>query len=124
MARTTRKPAPASPGATFSLSDLGQAGGFVSDLPVLRTITWGRSHLGKDPIDLDVWVRQMNADDFESLLLTPKGEPRMAATVARLVSFGPAGDEKLTVEQASKLDPYLVLALTAAINEVSPEGKP
>lgn len=126
MVRATKKPAALAaptPAAVMSLADIGQAGGFISAQPVKRTVTWNRSNLGKDTIDLDIWVRQMNAEDFEALMSLPKGEGRMAATVARLASFGDSGTEKLKPEQAARLDPFLLLAITEAINEATPAGK-
>lgn len=124
VARSREKPAAvAAVGALSSLGALAAAGAFVSDQPVKQTITWSRAHKGLPTVDLDVWIRPMNAADFESLMRLPAGTSRMAATVATLVSFGPTGDEKLTAEQADTLDPFLVLAMTEAINRVTPEGK-
>lgn len=106
-----------------SLADLDTVGGFVSDQPVKRTVTWRRKHLKKDDIEVDVWVRPMSAADFDAIMSLPSGEPRMVVTVATLVTFGVDGGERLTPEKARQLDPYLMLALSNAVNDAAPEGK-
>lgn len=106
-----------------SLADLDTVGGFVSDKPVKRTVVWRRKHLKKDDVEVSAWFRPMNAADFDALMSLPSGDPRMVATVATLVTFGEDGSELLTPERARLLDPYLLMALTNAVNEVAPEGK-
>lgn len=106
-----------------SLADLDTVGGFVSDKPVKRTVVWRRKHIGKEDVDVTAWVRPMNAADFDALMSLPAGDPRMVASVATLVSFGEDGSERLTPQRARLLDPYLLMALTDAVNQAAPEGK-
>jgi hypothetical protein len=103
-----------------TLADLEKDGGFVSDKPVKKSITWDRAHVGKDTVILDVWVRPMTDGLYERLISVPHGQARIPLKISELVSFGPDGKEKMTPERAALMDLPLLMSINTAIDDLTP----
>lgn len=109
-----------------TLKELQAKGGFVSTVPVVRTIKWkGRDASGeKIDYDAEIHVRRLSVGDQEDLYLSVEdGKSRTAKLISTAITLGKDGKEKLTFEQAYQLEPSLATAMLEAFNEVNAAKK-
>lgn len=110
-----------------TLKELQAKGGFVSAVPVIRTITWKGTDPGtgeKVDYDAEIHVRRLSVGDQEALYLAVEdGKSRTAKLISTAVTLGKDGKEKITFEQAYQLDSSLATAMLEAFNEVNAAKK-
>lgn len=116
----------------MNLEQLTKAGGIISDKPIKQQISWKRTteEGEEEPLSFDVYVVPLAYGDYERLY-TPRSrgvdegdaaEAEHHSLQSELISvcirLGEKADERLTYEQAYRLQPSLAHALIKAINKV------
>jgi hypothetical protein len=113
----------------MKLQELRELGGFVPVEPVERTVTWTRTINGEEKSDsFTVLVKRQSFGTIERLLLTENDDrSRSARFLAESILLGD-GKDRLSYEDAYRLEPSLAAALIDAVNAVNgtgrTEGKP
>lgn len=102
-----------------TLADLQENGGFVSSELVKKSIAWPRAHLGKEDVNLEVFVRPMTALVFERVTLSGPEGFRLGIKIAALTGWGKKGEESISESDVAKMDTVLAVAISRAIDEVS-----
>jgi hypothetical protein len=114
-----------------NLDQLKSAGGIVSDKPVRQEIVWNRTtdEGVEETLTFDVYVVRLAYGDYEQLYMPTTrtvddddAEPERHSLQSELISLcirlGENADERLTYEQAYRLQPGLAAAMIRAINKV------
>ena len=101
-----------------TLAHLATLGASVNQEYVKKQLTWDRTHLGEDDVELSVWVRQPTTADFEAGMAAKSGE-KLATRLSRQVRLGADGPtEEMSIDFAGGLDPLLAAAMSRAIDEL------
>ncbi len=104
-----------------TLKQLEAMGAFVSDAPVKKEVPF---HLAGPDVTVTIFVKRLGIGHYESLFLSEKDErSRTARAISEAVTFGDNGKEKLSFEQAFKLDPQFAREILTAFNEVNSPKK-
>lgn len=105
-----------------SLKDLKAMGAFIPDEPIKKEIKFKLD--GPDELTATLFVKRMNIGDYEALFLTDTEERgRIAKMISEGIRLGEKGEEKLSFQQAYKLDPRIAGQMVAAFNEVNTPKK-
>lgn len=105
-----------------SIKDLQQLGGFVSDKPIKKTITFKLDD--DEELSAEIWVRKLSIGDYEQLYIADAdNRSRTAKAITVGIRLGAEGKEVLSFEQAFKLHPRLAGAMLEAFNEVNTPKK-
>lgn len=105
-----------------SIKDLESLGAFVPDAPVKKEVPFYLA--GKD-VTVSIFVKRLGIGHYESLFLNDKDErSRTARAISEAVTLGEKGEQRLTFDQAYKLDPQLAREILTAFNEVNSPKKP
>lgn len=101
-----------------SVKQLKELGGFVSDKPVKKDITFSID--GGDELTATIHVKQLNIGEYETLFLTDTEErARTAKAISVAITLGEDGREKISFQDAYRLHPKLAGAMLVAFNEVN-----
>lgn len=101
----------------MNLADLMAAGGIVPEELVERTVVW-------DGGTATVHIKRLGYGEVEQEILARK--PEQTSNTAWLIAASvrlDGGKERLTYDQAYRLDPSLFKALSVAVSEVNEAGK-
>jgi hypothetical protein len=104
-----------------TLKQLRTDGGFVSDKPVKKTITY-KTHDDEGEqkeYTYDIFVKRLCVDDYEALYLTGEARSQSAAIISHTITLGDDGKEKIDFKLACSLHPALAGAMILAFNEVN-----
>lgn len=101
-----------------TLKELETMGGFVSDKPVKKEITFTLD--SEEEITATIHVKRLNIGEFEGLFLAdPDERARTAKAISVGIRLGENGTEVIPFEKAYKLHPRLAAAMFNAFNEVN-----
>lgn len=105
-----------------SIKDLEKLGGFVPDAPVKKEVPF---YLAGPDVTVSIFVKRLGIGAYEALFLNDKDErSRTARAISEAVTLGEKGEQRLTFDQAYKLDPQLAREILTAFNEVNSPKKP
>lgn len=108
----------------MNIDDLMAAGGFVSEVPVKKTVTWKRK--GEDGKDVeskfDMYIRKQSFGAVEVIYGNEKDRAKMSKYISESICDS-AGKEVIPYEKAMLLDPGLGTLFVKAINEVNGLGR-
>ncbi len=106
----------------LNLSDLNNAGGFISDQPIKRTITFklddGVEHTG------DIHVKRLSIGDHEKLFMSVTDkQSKTALLISHVITLGEDGKERISFEKAYKLHPALAAEMIKEYQAVNNGGE-
>lgn len=104
------------------INPLEAMGGFVSDKPVLKKVTWVNEE--GDELSADVFVVHMPIGEVRAMSEETDKSDRdiVLSSISRAIRFADAEGSptvRLTYEQAAKLKPSLAYALLTVVTEVN-----
>jgi hypothetical protein len=104
-----------------TLKELKASGGFVSDKPVKKTIKFT---LNGEELEATIHVKRLNIGEYETLFLADTEErARTAKAISVAITLGDDGKEKISFQDAYRLEPALAGAMLTAFNEVNTPKK-
>lgn len=104
-----------------SLKELQALGGFVSDKPIPKEITF---KVNDDEIKATVHVVKLGIGDYEKAVESKQGDlSHMAHIISNFVRLGEGGKESISYKDAYRLNPNLGGAMINAFNEVNAAKK-
>jgi hypothetical protein len=107
----------------MKLSDLMEAGGFVSETPVKKQVTWKHAVDGQEvEHTFDVFVRKQSFGAIEVIYGNETDRSKMAKYIAESIC-DEKGNAIIPYEKAVLLDPGLGTLFVKTINEVNGLGK-
>lgn len=108
----------------MNINDLMAAGGFVSEVPVKKTVTWKRKdEAGKDiESTFEMYVRKQSFGAVEAIYGSEKDRAKMSKYISESICDG-EGNEVIPYDKAMQLDPGLGTLFVKAINEVNGLGR-
>lgn len=109
----------------MKLNDLKAMGGFVPAEPVKREVSWTREVDGKpETVEFTVFVRRQSFGSVERLLHVENDDrSRSARFLSESILLGDDGKEKLSYEDAYRLEPGLAAVLMEAVADVNGTGR-
>lgn len=103
----------------MKLSELKEAGGFVSAAPPVKVdVTWKKED---EELQFSVFVRKLPFGEVERMYQDHDDRSRGATVISKSIILD--SEERLTYDQAYDLDSGLALALLNAVNSVN-KGEP
>jgi hypothetical protein len=108
----------------MKLQELRDLGGFVPVEPVERVVTWTRPVDGELKSDtFSVLIKRQSFGVIEKLLMAENDDrSRSARFLAESILLGD-GKERMSYEDAYRLEPSLASALIEAVNAVNGTGR-
>lgn len=107
----------------MKLADLMEAGGFVSETPVKKEITWKHTVDGAEiEHKFDILVRKQSFGAIEVIYGSDADRSKMAKYIAESIC-DEKGKAVIPYDKAVLLDPGLGTLFVKAINEVNGVGK-
>lgn len=105
-----------------SLKELQALGGFVSDKPIPKEITFKKPD--NEEVKAKIHVVKLGIGDYEKAVESKEGDrSHMAHIISSFIRLGEGGAEKISYEQAYRLNPNLGGAMINAFNEVNAAKK-
>jgi hypothetical protein len=107
----------------MNILELEKLGGLVSEEPVVQRVTWDRIDNGEqETVEFDVGVIRLSFTQIEKIQRMEAGRNKNAELIALCIKFGDGSgryEQKLSYEQACRIEPTLALQLSYVIVEVN-----
>jgi hypothetical protein len=108
----------------MKLSDLVNAGAFVSEVPIKKTVIWKHEDKEGKPVEhtFDVYVRKQSFGSIEVIYGTETDRSKMSKYISESIC-DEKGSPVIPYERANALEPDLGMLLIGVINDVNGIGK-
>jgi hypothetical protein len=104
-----------------TLKELKAMGAFTSDKPVRKEIKFT---LNGEDLSAVIHVKHLGIGEYESLFLgDDESRSRTAKAISHAVTLGEDGKERISFQDAYRLEPVLAGAMLTAFNEVNTPKK-